>query len=80
MPKGLSNWSYKNIIEFLTENGFEFHEERKGSHEAWINPNTQKIVEINYHGKNGTYSERTLETMIRQSGLDKKVWRKWTQS
>ena len=77
MAKGLSNWSYKDVTEFLKENGFEFLEYRKGSHEAWINRTTNAVVEINVHGTR-SFVIRTLETMIRQSKIDKKVWRQWT--
>ena len=77
MAKGLSNWSYKDVAEFLKGNGFEFLEYRKGSHEAWINRVTTAVVEINVHGTK-SFVIRTLETMIRQSKIDKKVWREWT--
>ena len=77
MANGLSNWSYKDVTEFLKENGFEFLEYRKGSHEAWINRATNAVVEINVHGAK-SFVIRTLETMIRQSKIDKKVWREWT--
>ena len=77
MARGLSNWSYKDVTAFLKEHGFEFLEYRKGSHEAWLNRETSAVVEINVHGTK-SFVERTLETMIRQSKIDKKVWRKWT--
>ena len=77
MAHGLSNWSYKDVTEFLKEYEFEFFEYRKGSHEAWINRATSAVVEINVHGTK-SFVIRTLETMIRQSKIDKKVWRKWT--
>ena len=78
MAHGLSNWSYKDVTEFLKEHGFEFFEYRKGSHEAWINRTTNAAVEINVHGTK-SFVIRTLETMIRQSKIDKKVWREWTR-
>ena len=77
MAKGLSNWSYKDVTGFLKEHEFEFLEYRKGSHEAWINRTTNAVVEINVHGTK-SFVIRTLETMIRQSKIDKKVWRQWT--
>ena len=77
MPNGLNNWNYKDICEFLKENGFTFFEFRKGSHEAWTNKTTGAVVEINVHGSK-SFAMRTLETMIRQSKIDKKIWRDWT--
>ncbi|MBI2604363.1 MAG: hypothetical protein HYW56_02355 [Candidatus Harrisonbacteria bacterium] len=75
MPNGLSNWQEKDVVDFLKENGFVFHEPRKGSHYAYINKATGKIVEINI--PKDAYVPRTLETMIRQSGIPKKDWRDW---
>jgi predicted RNA binding protein YcfA (HicA-like mRNA interferase family) len=75
MPNGLSNWSEKDVNNFLKEKGFIFYEERKGSHYALINYRTEAIVEINLN--KGSYPIRTLETMIRQSKIQKKEWRKW---
>ena len=79
MPKGLNNWSFDDVIAFLKDHGFEFLENRKGSHQAWINRTTEAIVETNFHGAK-SFSIRTLETMIRQSKIDKKGWRSWAGS
>ena len=76
MPNGLANWCYKDVVAFLKEHPFEFQEYRKGSHEAWINRETSAVVEINFHAQK-SFPMRNLETMIRQSKLDKKVWRQW---
>ena len=80
MPRGLFNWTYSDVTEFLKERDFEFLGQRKGSHEAWINTKTQAVVDINFHGANVEFRPRTFETMIRQSKIEKKVWRKWAGS
>lgn len=79
MPNGLKNWVYKDVIKFLKANGFLFSKELEGSHEAWIkmNVNPPAIVDIDFKKGSHSYPQRTLETMIGQSGLDKKVWREW---
>ena len=76
MLKGIKNWKYKQVIKFLKDNGFVFSHQLSGSHEKWINKETDCIVEINKHGSK-EFLPRTLETMIRQSGIDKKTWKKW---
>lgn len=76
MARGIDGWSYRNVIDFITSHGFYFFEEMDGSHESWISPDERYIVEINKTKKE--YPPRTLETMIGNSGLDKKHWRKWT--
>ncbi len=78
MAHGLDNWCYKDVCEFLKENGFTFLEFRKGSHEAWINRELNAVVEINVHSAK-SFPIRTLETMIRQSTIPKKIWRDWTK-
>lgn len=77
MPKGLNNWTYKDVIDFLREKGFYFSKEKEGSHEVWISKDGTSTVEINFMQGNESYPIRTLETMIRQSNIDKKEWRKW---
>ncbi len=78
MPNGLFNWSERDVVSFLKEKGFIFYEMRKGSHYAYINKTTNHIVEINV--PKDCYIPRTLETMIRQSGMTKKDWRDWANS
>ena len=75
MPKGLLNWSYKDVITFLKGKGFTFYGERKGSHEAWISLDGQAVVEVNITKK--SYPPLTMLTMIRQSCIDRKEWKKW---
>ncbi len=77
MPNGLKNWSYRDLIKFLKENKFIFHKELAGSHEAWVCLETQAIVNVNK--TSSAYPPRTLETMIRQSKIVKKVWRNWNK-
>ena len=75
MARGLRGWTYKDVVKFLKKKGFYFYEHREGSHEAWINLELETIVEIQFHGDKTTIVQRTLETMIRQSGISKGEWR-----
>lgn len=79
MPRGISNWSYKDVKRFLELHDYAFHKDVDGSHEYWISPSKLCIVDVNFHGAK-SYPERTLESMIRDSekcGLDKKHWKRW---
>ncbi|MFA5013424.1 MAG: hypothetical protein WC520_02550 [Candidatus Paceibacterota bacterium] len=78
MPRGLNNWTYKDVKTFLKEKGFVFYKEKEGSHEAWISVDEKFVVEINFIRGKDSYPPRTLETMIRQSGISKKSWREWS--
>jgi predicted RNA binding protein YcfA (HicA-like mRNA interferase family) len=82
MVRRLHNWEYRDVIEFLKENGFVFLKELRGSHERWVtrgeNGAIDKIVEVNF--THASYPPLTLKTMIRQSGIDQKHWVKWAGS
>ncbi len=75
MPRGLSNWTYKDVCKFLKFYGFEFGTFLEGSHESWYHPAKEAVVEVNR--TKGSYPELTLLTMIRQSNMDRKIWRDW---
>jgi len=79
MPRGLFNWSYRDVINFISENGFIFYKQAGGSHEYWINKSTDSVVDIDFHGQK-SFPPKTLKSMIRQSKIDKKIWRKWASS
>jgi predicted RNA binding protein YcfA (HicA-like mRNA interferase family) len=79
MPRRLYNWSYRNVVDFLKENGFTFLKPLRGSHERWIrrdgNSTVNATVEVNI--TNRSYPVKTLKMMIRQSRIDEADWMKW---
>lgn len=75
MAKGLKNWAYADVIDFLKRNGFVFYKVRRGSHEAWINFETNAVVEISFHGNNVVIPTGTFDSIVRQSKIPKKLWR-----
>jgi hypothetical protein len=74
MPRRLRNWNYAEVTDFLKENGFSFHKELGGSHQAWIkrgeNNDPDRRVEVNF--AHSSYPILTLKNMIHQSGIDPK--------
>jgi len=76
VANGISNWSYDELLEFLKFHGFCFGKELGGSHSSWISRDGKFVVEV--HLTKSSYLELTMLTMIRQSGLSKEHWRKWT--
>lgn len=82
MPRRLYNWGYREVVDFLREQGFRFHKELGGSHQAWIkrgeNNEPDKIVEVNF--THTSYPVPTLKRMIRASGIDANEWIKWGNS
>ena len=82
MTNRLYNWTYRDVTDFLKENGFDFFESLKDSHEAWVklgdNGEPDRIVEVYFSHR--SYPPKTLKTMIRQSGIDQKEWIAWASS
>ena len=73
--RGLNNWTYKNVTKFLKEHGFALVEQKRGSHENWLSEDKKYIVDVNF--RRDEFPIRTLTSMIEDSGIDKKEWRKW---
>ena len=82
MPRGISNWTYKDVKKFLKYHNFSFFKEGEGSHEQWLSRDEKYIVDVNFITGSKSYPDRTLETMISNSGpeLDKKHWKKWSNT
>ena len=82
MTRNLNNWGYREVTDFLTENGFRFLEPLKGSHQAWVKLSDKGepgwIVEVSF--RSDSYPVGTMKTMIKDSGIDEKRWRKWARS
>jgi hypothetical protein len=82
MARRLNNWTYRDITEFLKENGFTFFLPLKGSHESWIkleeNGEPDRIVEVNI--THSSYPPKTLRIFIRHSGIARDEWIKWAGS
>lgn len=77
MPRGLNNWTFKDIVDFLKENGFrETHS--RGSHFYYVGRfagNTRQ-THIQFHGQKSIHP-RTLKSVIRQSGIPQEKWLNW---
>jgi len=81
MPRKLNNWSYETVIDFLKEHGFSFFEDLDGQH-VWMKlqdgGEPDRIVELRF--KDDKYTERTMKSIIRQSGMVESEWINWPQS
>lgn len=76
MPKLIC--TYTRFVEILTEFGFTLHRHDGSSHQRWrgtIGGNV-RFVDISPHGRDREIPTGTLKAMIRQSGLDQKLFRK----
>lgn len=90
MPRGISNWTYKDVKEFLEYHDFTFNKTIIGSHEQWLSKDAKSIVDVNFIQGNESYPPKTLESMIRDTlppgwsmsdeQEQRKHWRRWAQS
>ena len=74
MPNGVRNWTYKDVKSFIRKFGFTITR-TKGSHHhfnAFVD-GTLRMVTVPFHA-NKSIAPRTLESIIAQSGIDKKKW------
>jgi predicted RNA binding protein YcfA (HicA-like mRNA interferase family) len=58
---------YRELIALLRANGFVFLRSAKGSHEIWVNPNTDRQVTE----PRTTKSRHTANDVLKQAGLPK---------
>ncbi len=74
MPRGLHNWTFKQVVKFLKSNNF-IQSHVIGSHFHYIKSENGKIfsVQVPFHG-NKAIRPRTLQTIILQSGIPKTSW------
>lgn len=68
---------YREFIRILSDNGFG-HDRTKGSHHQYegIFVGQRRIVTVDYDQDGDEIDKRNLASMIRQSGLSKKLFRK----
>lgn len=74
MPRGLYNWTFKDIVNFLRNNNFKYtHTE--GSHFYYFKKTVNKdyLVQVPFHG-NKSVKPKTLKGIIKQSGISKVKW------
>ena len=74
MSHGLSNWTFRDVQNFLLEHGFTLHHVR-GSHYYFkkYEQNRFYMTHMQYHGAK-SIPEGTLRAIIRQSGIPKDQW------
>lgn len=82
MTRRLHNWTYRDVTDFLKENGFSFIKELGGSHQAWGTLDEMgkpaRLVGIDF--RHGTYLVGTLKRIIHQSGIPEEAWIEWANS
>jgi predicted RNA binding protein YcfA (HicA-like mRNA interferase family) len=74
MVKNLNSWNFRDVVKFLKKNGF-VHHRTKGSHFHYkkITGDKTFLVVVAFHG-NRNVPVGTMNSIIRQSGIDKEEW------
>lgn len=75
MPNRYNNWTYKQVVRFLRNNGFHLARKSRGSHEQYKGyiDNQVRICTVPKHGSKAIHS-RTMRSIIRQSGIHENQW------
>lgn len=70
--------TFRDFIEIIEAHGFELHRHGKTSHRRYIGTvnGETRFVDVAYHKINDDILPKTLASMIRQSGLPKRLFRK----
>ena len=64
----LAGFRYREIVRRLKLFGFMFGRQAAGSHEIWVNPDTQRYTTIPNHP--GDMPEGTLRAILKQAGIE----------
>ena len=69
--------TFREFIKIIEAEGFVFHRQGSTSHRIYrgIVDNKVRLVTVAYHRINDAILAKTLASMIRQSGLPKKLFR-----
>jgi predicted RNA binding protein YcfA (HicA-like mRNA interferase family) len=70
------NCTYAEFIEIIERNGFVLHRHGATSHRRYRCEATGAMVDVTPHLMSAAIPTGTLQSMIRQSGLSKKLFRK----
>ena len=75
MPRGLHNWTFRNVKKFLTKNGFKIIHVL-GSHYYFFKKENciEFMPQVPFHTSKSIYP-KTMETIIRKSGIPRKEWK-----
>lgn len=74
MPRGLHNWTFKDIQKFLHKRGFTLLKVI-GSHHYFLKKENDKefLPQVPFHGTKAIHP-KTMETIIAKSGISRKEW------
>ena len=69
---------YREVLRILRDNGFSFKRDGKGKHTIWEGNYSDKthVVVLSYDQEGNDVPKGTLDNIIRQSGLPKRLFRK----
>lgn len=77
---GFRNWKYRHVSRFLKDQGFYLCKQGGGSAEVWFHEQMETIIHVHrLHGRD-FYTQNEIISMVSQSKLGKKEWRRWADS
>ena len=69
---------YREVVKILKNLGFNPESTKATSHETWVNERSgmKYAVTVFFHGSNMEFRDKTLASIIRQSGFSKEEFYK----
>lgn len=69
--KPVTTWTIRDAKRVLTDLGFHFHRQGKGSHEYWKKPSTGESFALAIHGKELDFGvSKSLNRLMKQHGYE----------
>lgn len=75
MPRGIFNWTYRDVTRFLKKHDF-YHDRTSGSHHIYeriLDDHVYTVV-VPFHGNKGVIRPGTFKSIVAQSGIPLKEW------
>jgi predicted RNA binding protein YcfA (HicA-like mRNA interferase family) len=76
MPRGINNWTFREVTGFLKKRGFVLDRTR-GSHHTFVYESLDGAVftvVVPYHGRNHAIHPRTFKSIVTHSGIPLEDW------
>ena len=82
MPNGVKNWTFRDVVDFLTRHDFTLDSMTGGSHRYFSGyvDGEDRLVEVQYHASKVIKPKTLKLSIIRKSGIPDEVWLEWAKA
>lgn len=82
MPRELSNWNFKDVVEFLEHHHFTLAYTHGGSHHYYKGQvdGKDRLVEVQFHNSDAIKNGTMKFSIVPKSGIPKEIWLQWARA